>query len=485
MLSVRQLASLPQCSRDVRSLRLSIKKLKSQHDFLGTLQQSIDDSISILENEKAKHDGIYSLPNEILSYIFELCFLPDNPWSAVWTVRHVLIPVSQRFHSVAMAAPRLWSYINSLHPLKEVGRCLSRSKAVGLNICLLALPGEPEDCHRFMDMITEHRERWETLDWRMPGGMQRLEVCHHNLHLPRLKQVTYIGTQSEPDFLDVWSMPNVTDLVGVDFSPVQPLPKSITKLKLHWQTSFRTVMVSEVFLTLQASPALKVLDLFFNEGLETIRLDYGTITLTQLTVLDFRLHSPQVDDGVLHVMSALDMPNLIKLTIAFRDELTDGRAFSTFIRSLRTLPKVRTLHLSAPYPVETRSHFQSDLLGELLLKMPALRHVTMDQVDLLPFGHGKHQVPVDSTWHPWSQFPAFTTLRFRKCHAFTASFFYDLIRILRAGPHWSNFEKLEIIRCQDIDASFAEFLRETMDGKTLIWVPHVLGDDSESEAIFR
>lgn len=107
--------------------------------FLRLTQICIE-RLSSIRQSLAFHVGIFSLPKELLSLVFEIACEP--PSSAYNTLKHFqahasalsVSHVSRHFRAVAIGTPQIWSNISSMQWPQYIVACLERSKGRNLNI---------------------------------------------------------------------------------------------------------------------------------------------------------------------------------------------------------------------------------------------------------------------------------------------------------------------------------------------------------------
>ncbi|TFK67451.1 hypothetical protein BDN72DRAFT_960975 [Pluteus cervinus] len=115
------------------------------YDLHASKRAQIDHQVRLLQHEIQKLHAerntllpISSIPNEIISYIFQLCRSRDTPESTAMDMRTLLSLtwVCQQWRTVAMATAPLWAYVGKEN-LTWAGECLTRSKQAPLEICLV------------------------------------------------------------------------------------------------------------------------------------------------------------------------------------------------------------------------------------------------------------------------------------------------------------------------------------------------------------
>jgi hypothetical protein len=127
---------------------------------------------------------VWSLPNEILSHIFELGVIGEEYVVSNSRKDDIRLPfnilvshVSRTFREVAIHTPRLWSQVQIFHveppELEYLRTCLQRSGSLKADISLSCIDDDfdagLEPIHLFMDIIMPHIHRLRMLSVRLCG----------------------------------------------------------------------------------------------------------------------------------------------------------------------------------------------------------------------------------------------------------------------------------------------------------------------------
>ncbi|THG99851.1 hypothetical protein EW145_g7187 [Phellinidium pouzarii] len=221
-------------SSDGILLRSPVQERNAQGKFIGTASET---SLQQPEFEPELFcEGINSLPDEILSFIFVFAY-EKYLWETGHLMGGALALVSRRFRRIALDIPILWTYYSNHCIKKEQNEiCLQRSRNAGLHIGLFITPYNlDESVVFFLNTLTRHAHRWRTLivhfdnphAVRLNNGL--LGRRFPGLKLPSLTSMTMIGHDpfvdsdhyfNRPDFFGDWDMPNLHSLTAVTRVPV-------------------------------------------------------------------------------------------------------------------------------------------------------------------------------------------------------------------------------------------------------------------------
>ncbi len=233
------------CSDLLSRARATMSRLKSLSDILIELASAIktESEAAQMNLEAVKNMcGLTSLPNELLSRIFE-CAVNDatltipNRWKAAVTLSHVC----QSFRETALSCPHNWTSISRSDAM--AASCLSRSKDLPLEVELIVGFGSSDDPHelRFEQLLPDilsHSNRWRHLDVRflsisgdddavnrMPLSGSDIRQAFREVDAPSLKSLriwnfphgnSFYGSYA--DFVH-WNAPNLRHVTSVHYFP--------------------------------------------------------------------------------------------------------------------------------------------------------------------------------------------------------------------------------------------------------------------------
>ncbi|KDQ13978.1 hypothetical protein BOTBODRAFT_145873 [Botryobasidium botryosum FD-172 SS1] len=278
-------------------------------------------NLKSLENQAVP---VYRLPNEILSYIFELANVPHPTQDlSRWSVSQV----SRLWQQTALHTPRIWSTI-CISNHRAVEACVIRSGSAPLDIDLYidhAYSAHLTDFQGYMDILVPHMNRWRSLEFNgvptkvyLPyllspaPQLEKLIIGMHytNYRLP-LESVLFAG-----------SSPRLRELLlaNAHIPLISPIYTGLTDLAL-FNASFNTSTISHLRSVLRACPQLHALHL------EEIHLgsssaaassapDPGSIELPYLSFITARGVEPELVHGVLvsvHPSPSLELQTYIDM----------------------------------------------------------------------------------------------------------------------------------------------------------------------------
>ncbi len=245
--------------------------------------------------------GIASLPDELLSLIFEFTACPgEGTRQGVW-----LSHVSRRFRVVALEVRHLWTTLDGNATENELRACITRSGSeTDLHIVIHGTMSNSQ-FHTFLDMCLPMAPRWSTLtassllDVDIPYTVDALllDMFDHrrqqDLVFPRLQQLrvkqcrsgainTGVDTWSTEQFIPSWITPDLRVMRCDEHIPV-PSP-SYSALRM-FTTSFSLVteeyefQFQDLLFLLASLSAVAVLDLTIRTSVNVLRPLHLTSTL--------------------------------------------------------------------------------------------------------------------------------------------------------------------------------------------------------------
>lgn len=225
----------------------SIHRMKTLLRGLGALVTSLEEALCDFQAQALPtifHEGIDSLPSELLARIFEMTCEQGK------TAHIQISQVCKRFRDIAVNHAPLWTYISSKLSVKWVQLHLERSRGCGLTIdysfCRdyvftpnLSSSGCPS-CIQFLNTVIEHKERWTSVRFDLwhalvspvPRGPNIYAL--NELHLPALRRLDV--SADNVDQLDIaqvlssWRMPLLQRLV-CGYHTLDLVPNLIHPLK--------------------------------------------------------------------------------------------------------------------------------------------------------------------------------------------------------------------------------------------------------------
>ncbi|KDQ18361.1 hypothetical protein BOTBODRAFT_510702 [Botryobasidium botryosum FD-172 SS1] len=152
----------------------------------------------ILRTNRNEACGIYRLPNEILSKVFELTMEPwpwgynaeDNPLT--------LSRVSRRWRYIALGTPRLWSQISPFGSPALVPLFLTRSKSIPLDVVLEEHTARYGDDGLDEEVLSpEHRYRYLVL--RKARNHEHIPLIFNVLLVPQFHRLRSLALLDVPE----------------------------------------------------------------------------------------------------------------------------------------------------------------------------------------------------------------------------------------------------------------------------------------------
>ncbi|TDL22457.1 hypothetical protein BD410DRAFT_839888 [Rickenella mellea] len=190
---------------ELSNLRRSLDEAKLCMAALNGIRGHLAQRIELLRGACIPivlEDGIRTLPDEILSHIFE----HGHDVSTGWEFTKCVSQVSRRFRQVSLRTPILWSRISSFYSDDQVLAFLSRSRGKGLEISAF------QDCNlsekSFANFLRPHLNRVVQLEIDDAETMEKLGL--HNLpRLDDLQSQNYIDLSS-------WHLPSLCEIFATE-----------------------------------------------------------------------------------------------------------------------------------------------------------------------------------------------------------------------------------------------------------------------------
>ncbi|GJJ13466.1 hypothetical protein Clacol_007720 [Clathrus columnatus] len=356
---------------EIQSLTQNITRLETKKSILLGQLEKLDVELNALQNQRAKLESriaaIWTLPNEILAYIFELGASEqeaagehieasknddDSNDTGIQDIQILVSHVSRHFRNVALNTPVLWSSIHvlDLKPprLDYISTCLQRSGSLPVSISLdcedddseykaTELPTTPvEDAmgriKPNMYRLKRFMARFRSFD-ALHRVMLYLDQPAPQLEALELSEVDFErtfdaetlfspGYLSEPLTLFQGNIPKLTSVMldGVHVSWSQCNFKNLVVLCLGYHTADVRPTYEEFRTIIQNSPSLRELSLqgsspIFSEDVSMSSL-YEPFPLESLEEL--RVSDVSSDYASL-LISLLRAPNLKSLILSELD----------------------------------------------------------------------------------------------------------------------------------------------------------------------
>lgn len=298
--------------KTVREYQKVLRQFKMARAALTAMSQSLE-----LEMYKFREEmqpvvlsrGIAKVPDEILARILLLSTTPKYIWDVGGSYYLRIGQVCQRFNSIIINQPEVWSYVSSKMGSEELATRLHRSRAVGLKVYLVGDLGDSDRRARIISALKElltHAARWEFLvlglsDIKHLGSFDGLGSKRE---FPRLRHFSIAKTIQ--NFKDArrdigsmcksWTTPQLCTLFSEDIFPKGPIAAKVTDLRLQVSTDTWTFECLQSILN-ALSPTL----IYLRLGFDSVRLGGDEDLKVQLPCLqgmhlDFRFCGFYDDD---------------------------------------------------------------------------------------------------------------------------------------------------------------------------------------------
>ncbi|KAG8958284.1 hypothetical protein FRC03_009282 [Tulasnella sp. 419] len=257
---------------------------------------------------------IYKLPNEILSFIFQLVQATETSIERKFWVIQDLAGVSSRWFSVIYTTPSLWSVITSKRSPSQMKTIIQRSKGTGLKIHI----NEDEDgsFDQVKDILTPHSARWEILHVVSSRSKTIMKHIQTTGSLPRLEVFKVEGPYREIELPGViWNnAPKLRELY------IQPLSfplhaPSLASLQTLKFTAAIKVSSEQWKTILHGSPRLRFIEAMGDESCDLSGTFHRfSASLPDLQELHLRTLHPSTMGGLISsICSSSQIGPLIKL----------------------------------------------------------------------------------------------------------------------------------------------------------------------------
>jgi len=427
--------------------------------------------------------GIASLPDELLSPIFEFTACPgEGTRQGVW-----LSHVSRRFRNVVLEARHLWTTLDGSATENELRACITRSGSeTDLHVVIHGTMSNTQ-FHDFLDVCLPMAHRWSTLtassllDVDIPYTVDALLLDmfdhrrQHELVFPRLQQLrvmqcrsgainTGVDTWSTEQFIPSWITPHLRVMRCDEYIPV-PSPSYSTLRKFTASFSLVTeeyeFQFQDLFLFLTSLSAVTVLDLAIRTSVNVLQPLHLTSTLcpsvTSLTLTFPSSIFPRgVDEVVYPFIHSLSMPELADLSTSVElryDDLVDDPEDSNALRDLvlvllpdpSTHPRLTSVSIKLSHTNETkdwrwnRARDKSLLIPlDMIPRVSTLSVTTFTNVcfsDPASRGNGRERA-------------ALRELRLLECEQLDLKSLETTIASLKEADAWDTLKSFKVERCR-------------------------------------
>ncbi|KAH8111981.1 hypothetical protein DFH11DRAFT_1611188 [Phellopilus nigrolimitatus] len=470
--------------------KAALQTLKKLTAVLNALLELSEENVTAIQTKLhplVLQDGIDSLPDDVLSLVFEyFCADCVDDEDARMNLPVTLSLLSRRFRNLALHLPRIWANIN-LGLVKSHGQLdtwLSRSKSSVLD---LEISGEVPEAFlqkvsnvAVLSRLQTLTFNTETTSYGLTTKLVRNLLDHFDgLSFPDLDHlnIRFGGyfTESEegqPMFRPTWDMPNLRSLTAYNIIPKLFLP-SLTHCELSIVSYDAGPAIGSPFQLLsffRSTPNLTHLTLRFEfvlfreiDSEETTLV--GVTKLSNLESLSLKIFDEVEAEGCRNLLNDIDFPVLSRLTAAFylgeEQPLGDWIEYVLFhvndiSNAKPRYPMLEDLTLlframrngSGPY-------FFGCSLDCISNLTPTLKHLTIDAPCI--------SCPLN-TYPP---VPNLRTLTLRRIFDLYDGYIANLIGQERSGgPLRDTFEKLEVAGCPELDL---EELEKVLPKAKICW----------------
>ncbi|KAF8526749.1 hypothetical protein JB92DRAFT_3140076 [Gautieria morchelliformis] len=417
-------------SRKIALLNQSLSELEPVEAKLSAELNEIRARIEELRNQRAALESrvamVWSLPNEILSHIFELgvineeYMVPDprkDDHTGHLPFNILVSHVSHTFREVAIRTPKLWSqvHISNLDPTQMdfLRACLQRSSGLKIDISLdceeddfdAGFDAGLDPIRLFMNIVVPHIHRFRIFHVRICGPqalylvMQFLNKPAPELEVLELCDTDYEHTSDEDDpypppspgepltlFGGITPKLEAVTLVAAHVAWTECSFAGLTKLHLGYHT--RNVRPTyEVFKAMiNASPTLHTLHLdgsapFISEDATESSL-YPPLQMERLK----NLHISRIpSDTATPLIALFNAPNLTSLSLTDLNSNDYSEFFRRIIGPPTRFPALTNLKLASIEAADT-------VIEDLLRVFSKLTYLAM-YFDRMPASWLRHLEP--------------------------------------------------------------------------------------------
>ncbi|KAH8111950.1 hypothetical protein DFH11DRAFT_559088 [Phellopilus nigrolimitatus] len=471
--------------------KAALRTLKKLTTVLNDLLELSEENVNVIQSKLhplVLQDGIDSLPDDVLSLVFEyFCANCVDDEDARMKFPVILSHVSRRFRNLALHLPRIWANINlrlvESHGQLDTWLSLSKSSALDLEIS-----GEVPEA--FFQKISNVAvlSRLQTLtfntkttsDWLKARLIRNLLHHFDRLSFPGLEHLSigsreYIteSEENQPLLRPTWDMPILRSLTTYNIIPGLFLP-SLTHCDLSIISYDTVPAIGNPFQLLsffRSTPNLRHLSLRFEfvlfpeiDSEETTLV--GVTKLSNLESLSLKIFDEVEAEGCRKLLNYIDFPVLSRLTAAIY--LGEEQPLGDWIEYVLFRVNDKSDHAEARYPMledltlllramkyDSGPYFSGCSLECISNLTPALKHLTIDAPCI--------SCPLNA--HP--SVPNLRTLTLRRIFDLYDGYITNLIGQERSGgPLRNTFEKLEVAGCPELDL---EELEKVLPKAKICW----------------
>ncbi|KAH8112055.1 hypothetical protein DFH11DRAFT_1609437 [Phellopilus nigrolimitatus] len=462
------LSALTLDRNDVSSITKVLCKLRALDASLSTLSRIVKEGIPHVQAQLLPivfTSGFSSLPNEVLSQIFEMAFAENKHISATLSL------VCRRFREIVLHLPKLWTY---LHVSKDPRLFLERSQSLGISLDI-RIKNDETPAERLLRQAELHTDRWEVFMLRRDldcdiascDTMKHLREHFSRTTFPSLETLSVdcdcdvaldnmghvLEGEEDADsgirnFFSTWDTPALRKLKISNLIPSLLRANSLTCIELRLDGYSRTYELAiwnlqTIAAFLASCRSLEELKLTLQSIIYLSNETQAHVELQGIKSIHFDIQDCDCEP-VEALLGALSTPNLTELsinTLKSSYETVDALLEIFFPESERRWTRLETLSLEMTQDrVQGRVQGQEFPLDIVFLRLPGLHHLSID-------GHNLEQPTVFHPTYEGDGHSPLRTLRLRNCNKFDASFIGDLRYVIKS-PH---FKTLGISQCSGMD----------------------------------
>lgn len=422
------------------------------------------------------------LPDELLSMILETayCSYRGEPRASDFAI--TISHISQRFRTVALNTPLLWSTLSNSQSIPEINTFIRRSKAVDMSILIheggAHFPHawlSPLPIDKFMDAVIHLAPRWVEFRAHL-SSLHESElddlraISDRNLDFPRLKRLSVACKASAEDdsdettpeeaFFSSWRMPQLSEYFSMNILPIRltPISLGLTTCALCLCTSQPYDWDFLALLTaLSGFPCLRELQLTFQDvGLHEAILELPLTTLGALEMLKITVSCSSKILVIRSFIHSLNLPYLKALdySLAF----TKSNIVS-FLRSIfptrQNCPELQSVCIDGDAKQVERSAFET-----IFRSFPQIQALRI----AVPTFASNYNTILDPP-----SIPPLRILVLKDCNLLSAQAFRQIIQALYDGPSWKELKKIEINSCLYLSAAALPGATRSLVGKKIIF----------------
>lgn len=443
----------------------ALETLKSFRNVLQSATQSIIHTINTIQTTYlplAHHVGINSLPDELLSLIFEAGSDPSDIELGVDRFPITISHVCRHFRQVALGTPRIWTAVCPLQKPDELAAYLKRSKAAKLYVTLSSdyFSSSSVSMSTFLGAVVHHTARWISFQYRSVDDEDVRVLCRFSgLSIPCLTDLDLdldVHRQSVTVLIASWSLPSVQHFTGGGSLPQPSWGHTLTSFDLVLkEDDDKGLHLLPLLSALQNTPFLESFSLkATDEKYVPIGvINHPIVNLDRLCSFTLELYETRTPHWLSFFCYSLHTPNLQKLSLMIDLAINASARDWTFnLNTLRMFP--RSCLSPACIDLQIISCFvEPSFIGGDEAALAALWMFPSSRLQEISIQD--RYLRCGRTLQQFLSELHLKVLRFEKCDMLSADVVHGWMKRMRmaSGRQSDAFEKLEIVACQQFNKS--------------------------------